>query len=334
MAATDRAPTPSTAASPSFRHDVGFYSSDEEFRDLIVPFVQAGLEAGEAVIFGYDPHKVALLQSWLPASDAISYVSETNPYGSPALALDGWRQLVEARTAKGYPRVRIAGNVPHPGYGVPYAGWDRYEMAIDRAWGSTRAWARCLYDTRLAPAAVVERARRIHHHLADPADGGAPDLIENPDFREVRSLGECLLPSLDAVGGQEPLVELVDPPPAQARTLVGQLAGDRIGQALIDDLCLATSEVVTNATVHGTPPVVVRVWAATGKVTVQIRDCGPGPADPLIGLLSPPSATVESGRGLGIVQRLALATLLHASDDGFAVQLLAEDSRVSGESVG
>jgi hypothetical protein len=82
-------PGTTDAMSPTFRHDVGFYGSDDEFKDLIVPFAEAGLAAGEAVIFAYDPYQVALLRSWLPASDAITYVSETRPYASPARALGG-----------------------------------------------------------------------------------------------------------------------------------------------------------------------------------------------------------------------------------------------------
>ena len=38
-------------------HEAGFYSSDAEFRALIVPFAQEGIAAGEPVIIGYDDRK-------------------------------------------------------------------------------------------------------------------------------------------------------------------------------------------------------------------------------------------------------------------------------------
>jgi hypothetical protein len=81
-------------------------------------------------VFAYDPFKTELLHRWLPDAPGITYVSDPSPYGMPARALAGWRRVVEGHLAAGARRVRIAGNVPHPGYGRPYAGWDRYEAAV------------------------------------------------------------------------------------------------------------------------------------------------------------------------------------------------------------
>ena len=141
--------------------EIGFYSSDQEFHDLITPFAFGGLEAGEPLLFAYDEHKTCLLRDWLPDDPGFTYIPDAGAYATPAKALGSWRRLVEQHLAAGAPRVRIAGNVPHPGYGQPYSGWDRYEAAIDRALGDLPVSAPCLYATRIAPVEVLETALRF-----------------------------------------------------------------------------------------------------------------------------------------------------------------------------
>ena len=38
-------------------HEVGFYASDAEFADLVLPFTHEGLRTGEPVVFAYDDYK-------------------------------------------------------------------------------------------------------------------------------------------------------------------------------------------------------------------------------------------------------------------------------------
>ena len=64
-------------------HEVGFYSSDAEFRALILPFAEEGIAAREPVIIGYDERKNGLLRSWLPDPSADS-PSGCEPTRSPA----------------------------------------------------------------------------------------------------------------------------------------------------------------------------------------------------------------------------------------------------------
>ena len=55
----------------------------------------------------------------------------------------------------------------------------------------------------------------------------------------------------------------------------------------IENMVLATHEVVSNAHLHGRPPVVLRLWVLPGRLTVTVTDTGPGPTDPFVGLLPP-----------------------------------------------
>jgi anti-sigma regulatory factor (Ser/Thr protein kinase) len=303
-----------------YLHEVGFYASDDEFRALISPFVLDGAESGEPVVFAYDPRKMDMLQQWFPEAPGITYITDTGPYATPAKALASWRKVVESHLAAGAPRVRIAGNVPHPGYGRPYAGWDRYEAAVDRAMGDLPVWAPCLYDARIAPAEVLEAAGRLHHHVLDAAGGHRT----NGSFDAVRRLADFLPPPADPLEESKPTVELVDPTPARARLAVRGLVEGLVTDDQREALVLAVSEAVTNALVHGKPPVAVRIWLGAGQVVVHVHDEGPGPADPLAGLLPSPHGGAGSGRGLWIAHLLDVDVALVVDDQGFTLRLRVE----------
>jgi anti-sigma regulatory factor (Ser/Thr protein kinase) len=228
-------------------------------------------------------------------------------------------KVVERHLAAGAPRVRIAGNVPHPGYGRPYAGWDRYEAALDAAVGDLPVWAPCLYDTRIAPPEVVDAARRLHHDMLE-SDGTHKS---NRSFQAVRSLADFFSAPLDPLEQTAPAVELVDPTPAQVRATVRQLSARllRLGQG--QDLALAASEAVTNALIHGVAPVTVRIWIGEDRVVVAVHDEGDGPADPLVGLLPRTGRGTSSGRGLWIAHQLDIDVALFAGGTGFTVRLRA-----------
>jgi hypothetical protein len=235
-------------------HEVGFYASDAEFADLIVPFTHEGLRSGEPVVFAYDDYKTGLLQQWLPTTPAVTYITDTGPYATPTKALGAWRELVQGHLSAGATRVRIAGNVPHPGYGTPYVGWDRYEAAIDRALGDLPVWAPCLYDARIAPAEVLDRATSLHHHFRD-RDGTSR---ANDGFHQPTQLTDFLSAPPDPLEQTTPRLELKAPTPGPVRAALRRLVAGRLSADRADALVLATSEALNNAIIHGSAPVTLR----------------------------------------------------------------------------
>lgn len=303
-------------ASDGFLHDLGFYRSDKEFRLLAVRFAEEGLAAGEPVVFAYDDRKTELLQRWLPDTPLLTFCGVSSRYPAPGRTLARWRHLAMAARRAGASRIRLAGDVPHPGYGRSFVGWDRYEAAVDRALGDLPIWGRCLYDLRVAPEGVVAAATRHHRHVIT-ATG---ERRANPAFSPAHCLSEFLSPDPDPLEGQPPDRMLVEPTPAQARGALRALATDTIAASELDELLLATSEAVTNGLLHGMPPVTVRAWVGDGRAVVIVHDRGRGPADPLAGLVP---GTGAGGRGLWIAHQLDLDVALHPDSDGFAVRLRA-----------
>src|SRR5205823_1882268 len=93
-------------------------------------------------------------------------------------------------------------------------------------------------------------------------------------------------PPSDPLEQQHPAVELVNPSPAAGRQAVRDLGGaTELPDADVADLLVATSEVITNALVHGQPPVIIKGWAAANRIVITVIDHGQGPQDPYVGLV-------------------------------------------------
>jgi anti-sigma regulatory factor (Ser/Thr protein kinase) len=299
-------------------HEAGFYRSDAEFGALIMPFAEEGIAAGEPVILGYDDRKSALLRSWLTDSSAVEFVGDESLYAKPARAIAAYRRLFELHLAMGAGQIRIAGDVPHPGNGGRFEGWDRYEAAVNTVWQDFPVWGRCLYDTTTAPAAVLDVVERTHPRLVSPSG----------QRRESRRYQDALvfegLPyAPDPLEDSTPLAELVNRPAADARHTLARIAHSHIPGTIVQDLLIGVTEAVTNAHRHGRPPVTVRIWATPDRVVVTVHDTGHGPADRLVGLVPVPSSTPDPHRGMGlwVTHQLDIDVTLRYAGDGFTIRL-------------
>ena len=299
-------------------HEAGFYRSDAEFGELIIPFVEEGVAAGQPVILGYDDRKASLLRSWLSDTDGVTFITGNTLYATPAMAIASYWKMFEGFTATGATQIRIAGDVPHEGNGSVFAGWDRYESAINTVWDRFPVWSRCLYDASTAPARVLDAAERTHPRIVLPSGRYRP----SPRYQSAAEF-EPLPPDPDPLERSAPAIELADPSEGQVRHAVTGIADGQIPDAALQDLVIGASEAASNARRHGRPPVTVRIWSASGRVVVRVHDTGPGPGDPLAGLV-PPSARPGLGTGLWVIHMLDhLEPAMIRSTDGFTIRLTA-----------
>jgi anti-sigma regulatory factor (Ser/Thr protein kinase) len=119
-----------------------------------------------------------------------------------------------------------------------------------------------------------------------------------------------------------PDVELIGPEPVEARRAVAELARR---SALTDlqqhSLLGAVSEVVTNARVHGRPPVCLRGWRHREGVLVTVTDGGDGPSDPEVGVRPMERDPGDGGLGLWLAHQLCDELSFGRVPDGFRVRL-------------
>jgi hypothetical protein len=184
-------------------HEVGFYRSDDEFRALIVPFVEEGVAAGQPVIVGFDDRKANLLRSWLYNPAAVTFVTSNSLYATPAT----------------------------------------------------------------------------------------------------------------------PALEVTDPSPAQGRRAVASIGHGQVSDTVLEELKIGVTEAIINARRHGRPAVTARIWAASGRILVHVHDTGPGPRDPLAGLVPAWARPEFPEAELRLIHMLDLDAALSRSRDGFTVRL-------------
>ncbi|MGY1662469.1 anti-sigma factor RsbA family regulatory protein [Geodermatophilus sp. SYSU D00705] len=298
-------------------HEAGFYASDEEFLALIVPFVTDGLAAGEPVVLGYDERKCDLLRASLPRPEAVTFIGDSSLYATPARAIEAYREQFEEHVATGAEQIRIAGDVPHEGNGGRFAGWDRYESAVNVTWQDYPVYSRCLYDATTVADAVRDVVARTHPRLLS-ADGGVATSLRYetvPDFAP-------LPPAADPLEGTRPAVTLTDAPLRQVRRRVAAAARGRVDAATSDELLFALSEAVLNAQLYGRRPVTVRAWTGPDRTVVHVHDTGPGPTDPLTGLVPAPEGTAGAGLGLWLAHQFPSVDIALLTDTGgFTVRL-------------
>jgi anti-sigma regulatory factor (Ser/Thr protein kinase) len=231
--------------------------------------------------------------------------------------LDANRTLFESQLSAGAARVRVVGHLPGISPST-WPRWARYEAVVNRRFADLAVSALCAYDAREVSDAVLDDVRRLHLALADHDGQHVPsaDFVEPETF-----LHEWSRAVVDAIEDGEPELVMADPEPWDARRAVALMATDAGVPA--EETACTVSEALTNARLHGRPPVTLRAWTQPGRLVVTVADGGPGPSDPLAGLL-PPDPELTHGRGLWIAHHSCSFFAVSSDDDGCVARMVVE----------
>ncbi|WP_410571247.1 anti-sigma factor RsbA family regulatory protein [Amycolatopsis sp. cmx-4-61] len=305
-------------AQRGYDHAVVHYRGDDDLLAVAVPFLEAGLAAGEPTLVSLEPERAELVRAALPSSSRVEYLSTGDVYARPAAAIKSYRELMAGFVAGGAAGIRIFGEIPPAAIGTSWDWWARYEAAVNHAYDEFPLRSMCAYDTRTTPRHVLDDVARTHPFVATPGGGHHTNTgyVDPLSFLTDRRPMPPLPIELTA-----PRAELADPRPVEARRAVLATAPVDLPAAEVDDLVLAVSEIVDNALRHGRPPVRVRIWAGPGQMVVSVHDAGAGPADPFAGLL--PADRGIGGRGLWIAHQVCSEVTLHRDETGFTARLTA-----------
>lgn len=314
-----RVTTPSAATRGRFVHEACLYESEDEVLSVIVPFIREAVEHGEAAVVDVDDHKKSLLRSELgPHADHVTFVDRPL-YTNPASAIREYVRLFESLVSDGALGIRSVGELPVSAANGSWHAWRRYEAAINVAFADLPVWGICLFDRSTFRPGAVADVLCTHPHLATPgALPAANDLYTDPSDW----LTQLPPPPRYDVEHTDPLVELVNPAPHDARAAVAPLA-EGLSTSDQDGLLGGVSELVSNALDHGEPPVTLRAWSTPGSVVVTVDDCGAGIDDPLAGLIAPTREMGTGGLGLWITRQLCNDVAVMNLPDGFRVRLVA-----------
>ncbi|MBW0101329.1 MEDS domain-containing protein [Pseudonocardia sp. KRD291] len=317
-------------------HEAALFRSDDEMLDMTASFLRDGLAAGEAGLVAVADDVAASLRREL--SDApIVFFPAPRSAGNPTAAIAGYREALAAQRDAGAARVRIVGEVPHPGrpgaaapagagtsfdggLGAPHPSawdwWSRYEAASGHILGDFDAWSMCPYDLRTTPSDVVDDVLATHPYLSDGRSRHRrnPDVLPAEEFL-ARPRPPAGHPLEDGPAHQD----LLDPTPAAARTAARYLTA-HLPPHRVEAFVFGLSEAVSNAFLHGVPPVRVRLWSGRGHAVAAVTDTGPGPSSPFAGLLPDPTA-LSGGLGLWTTMQVCPYVTFEHSPEGFTLRV-------------
>ena len=290
------APQPPAPAA-HYQHDLLLHDSLGDLLAVAVPWLQAGLDAGEAVVIATAEPTARLLREALGEHEHLVVLERHDVYRArtPA-AITAYRRLAESKADAGHPRVRVLGETDFGPTARDWLEWQRYEAVINEALGPLPLWGLCVYDCDRLPAEVVETGLRTHPFLAT-GQGRRP----NPTYEDPAAFLRSLPVPDEPLEATEPLLAVDD-----VADYVGlrHAVAERLAQLggspdLVEDLHLAIDEMSSNAVRHGGPPVQLRLWASADQVVCRISDGGAGMDDPFAGF-GPAHGTDLSRGGMGL----------------------------------
>jgi anti-sigma regulatory factor (Ser/Thr protein kinase) len=305
----------------SHGHGAAVVSGPDELLAVALPFLDAGLRAGDLVALTCPQETVQLISRELgERARAVESDPRMSLLGARAPdALTMCRRYLERAMASGSGRLRVVTEVD---FGNDPADWregQRFESVYNRLLGSAPVSAVCLYDRDRLPAAVVASAAQTHPEVVHGAAWSPSPRFQDPGLY-VPSLPLPREPLDDA----EPIFAVDD-----ARTLAGlrhqlgaviaSLVPDRDQQ---EDLHLAAAEIAANAFRHGVRPVSARVWADGNRVICVISDRGTSYADPFSGFTPAHGLDLSNGgMGLWLARKLWDHVDVLPTDEGLSVRL-------------
>ncbi|MGC0273385.1 anti-sigma factor RsbA family regulatory protein [Pseudactinotalea sp. Z1739] len=303
-------------------HQAAIYESRTEFLQMVVPFVRAGFDAGEPTLVTLGHQRAEWLRTALgPAAAHANFLDGDAEYRRPSSTIETHLEHLTGLTRGHAGRIRVVGQVPTPAIENTWSWWARYEAAVNRLFADFPVSHLCTYDANVAGRDVLDDVRRTHPWLAATGARRRP----SPTFEPPEEFFARHSPAADPLESATPLADVTDPSRSGARALARE-AGRRSGceWRKVMALEIAVNEAVTNAFEHGTPPVRLRVWWAPGRAVATVTDTGPGPDDPLVGLVRTSDSTT-GGLGLWLAHESCDYVAI-GTDEGFTVRLVISDT--------
>lgn len=302
-------------------HPVLLYNDLKHFLDVMVPFVEGGIDEGQVTFVAARGDFLPALRNGLGRRAADARIVDTNEwFPHPATRLRAFNELVRDETAQGATGFRLAGEPLWPsGSPAHTTEWQRYESVLNAVLDPYPVSLMCLYDASTLEPSILETARRTHPTTC--LNGGREP---NTEFlRPHQFLLEWRhdLPVVPRTAVTIPEIRDV----ASARRFLrnhAMGAGVALDDAL--DLAVAANEIITNSFLYATRPSLT-AWVQDTHFICQIEDRGTGLLDPIAGY-RPPSDVGQHGRGLWMARQLVDLLSIDGGPAGTTVRLYARRS--------
>ncbi|WP_345621286.1 anti-sigma factor RsbA family regulatory protein [Streptomyces ziwulingensis] len=315
MSAATAPPSGTTPPAGPFVHPALFYRDEDEYLAGTVPFVRAGLAAGEPVAVAVPGKRLALLRDALGTeADRVRLLDMREAGRNPGRIIPGVLRAFADPQEPGR-RVRIIGEPVWAGRSATeYPACAQHEALINAAFEGRAATILCPYDARDLAAYVLADARATHPTVIAAGDSEARHSDSYDPFGVVARYNEPLPPAPGALA-----LPVVAASLSTARhTATAEAARLGLTGVRLDDFALVVAELATNSVVHGGGSGTLRVWAEDGHVVCEVSDAG-RLDDPLAGR-RPAARAQRGGRGLLLVNLVCDLVRTHTAPHGTTVR--------------
>ncbi|MEV0602208.1 MEDS domain-containing protein [Streptomyces sp. NPDC050315] len=307
---------------PPIKHHVGVHSSDEEFLTVVVPFLREGIAAEDEPdpLAITTPRKLDLLRDAL-GSDArhVDFLDSARWYrGTPA---NGLAFALDYYAAHAGPqgRIHMTGEPVWDGRSPrQIADWTRYEALCTELFTGYPPDLMCLYDTRTAPPAVVDAARRTHPTELGPDGVRASRLFTEPRVYAALSSDPLPTPPPDAARlsppGDTAMSHRFVAEQALARGMTGEEAG-RFGEAVSGATAYAASQGCAD-------DASMVLWSTRERIVCELRTSRGRITDPFLGF-RPPGPEARPDDGLWRTRQICEFVDLFAGEQGWSIRMEA-----------
>lgn len=295
-----------------------FYSGPADYLAGTVPFIHAGLEAGEPVLVAVPGPNLSRIADALGAAHGEVRMADMTVAGRNPGRIIGSVLTAFADEHAGR-RVRVIGEPIWAGRTpTEYPACVQHEALINLAFEGRDATILCPYDTRrLDPDALLD-ATRTHPVLYEGSAARTSPTYENP-LELVERYNEPLPDPEDTVD-----MELLVFDAATGARAVRQFVHDRAVAAglhhdRVADIRRAAHEVALNTIMHTERAGLLTVWEEEGYLVCEVQDSGVI-TDPLAGR-RPPEPYDGPGSGLLLVHRSCDLVRQHRTAQGTTTRM-------------
>src|SRR6476620_1576241 len=165
----------------ALRHNALVYQSTDEYLARAVPFLRAGIEAGEGAIVAHAKPGLAMMREALGAEAAhVTFVDVSGAYTRPARTLAAYHEIYLEQLRK-TPTLRAVADVQFGPDPNEWDLWAGYEAVFNRSFGHLPAWVLCSYDANGTPDPVIEGVWQTHPEVVADDSWTSSDRYEDPD---------------------------------------------------------------------------------------------------------------------------------------------------------
>jgi hypothetical protein len=213
---------PASYDGTGLRHNAFVYDSQDEYLGHAVPFLKAGLAAGEGAIVAHTKSGMTTMREALGADAAhVTFVDVSSAYTRPARTLAGYHKVYAEQLQK-TPRLRAVADVQFGPDPREWDLWTGYEAVFNRSFGHLPAWVLCSYDVNGTPDPIIQGVWQTHPEVVDRGEWATSALYEDPEhlLRRITPPPEELphLRSIAARGDAEQVRERLAPRADRRRT--------------------------------------------------------------------------------------------------------------------